>query len=112
MEQNKEILKAMSQIHRDYTYVLQMVKIVTMVQSEGEDKMPQSGVEVIKDYFYTTYDLLFEYANSVLLDKQASDMAVQKVFEIALQDISELQKSDNSRQFLLNILKDILNDMR
>lgn len=70
--------------------------------------MPESSAEVIKHLFFSTYDSLFEYAYSVLLDEKLADQAVQTVFSTAAQDYPTLQENRDLLAFLLSILKEYL----
>lgn len=70
--------------------------------------MPESSIETIEHLFFSTYNSLFEYAYSVLLDEKLADQAVRAMFSIAAQDYPKLQESKNPLTFLLAILKDYL----
>lgn len=74
--------------------------------------MNASQKEYIKQMYLELYDMLFEYADSVLKNPARAEEAVQETFRIACQKPQELISSPNPRGWIINTLKHTIQNTR
>ncbi len=67
---------------------------------------------LIEQMYREMYLQLFTYARSALDDASFAEEAVQDTFRIACAKIEEIQGSPNPKGWLLNVLKNVIRNMR